>query len=505
MAVTEPQFVRLSLVVLTFLVAGPWPCCAADVEASHQWFSMPIEISGLPANADSVPVSCPIDFSGLLVRLKIAGAVDERSLRLDRILPDGRHQEEPVQFSPDPQPGSKSRRLLPGTVPQVSYLAEYPAGETPEVKVAGRLSWIAQAGRDGKQHYRLRFGVPRTGRMIQVPFPPQNLRAFDGQGRGSPIRWFPNMQIRPQWPMHGAVHVTDHGELVTSYHLGPSADQAHTAGAAEASRRPFLYPVNGPDGIGLTDFGKPHDPTGSHAHHNSLWIAHASVAGHDFWSERGGTIAHRQFELLEDGPVFCRLVQATRWIFQGTPILSERRTVTVYARVRDCRLMDFGLEFSPAGSQAVELGKTAFGFLAVRVAQSMTPFDGGGEILNSSGDRNEQAAHLKRAKWLDQSGPIAASVPSKSPSVRWGGIAIFDHSNNANHPTGWHCRNDGWAGASFNMAGPYTIPAGGTLRLRYRVCLHADNAERAGVARRYEQYASQPVIRFSEAARLDRP
>jgi hypothetical protein len=165
--------------------------------------------------------------------------------------------------------------------------------------------------------------------------------------------------------------------------------------------------------------------------------------------------------------------------------------------------MDFDLEFSPAGSQAVELGKTTFGFLAVRVAQSMTPFDGGGEIVNANGDRNEQAAHLKRAKWLDQSGPIAAGTPSTNPSVRWGGIAIFDHPTNTNHPTGWHCRNDGWAGASFNMAGPYTIPAGGTLRLRYRVVLHSHDAGRAGIGRRYEQYASQPVVRFGEAPKLD--
>jgi hypothetical protein len=507
MPVTKLPLARSLLAVSAFLVAGSWSPREAGAEGLHEWFALPIEVTGLPPNADFVPVSCPIDFSAILARLKVSGAVDERSVRLLRVLADGRDQEEPVQFTPDPQPGSKTRRLLAGTTSQVSYLAEYPAGETPEVKVAGRLAWIAQSDGRGSQRYRLEFGVLRAGRMIQVPFPPQNLRAFDAEGRASPIRWFPHMQIRPQWPLDGVVHVTDHGSLVTSYHLGPGAVQA---GAAPAVRRPFFYPVNGPGGVGLTDFGKPHDPTGSHAHHYSLWIAHASVGGRDFWSERGGIIAHRQLDLLEDGPVFCRLVQTTRWISQGAEVLSEGRALVVYAAARDFRLLDLDLEFSPAGSLPVELGKTTFGFLAVRVAQSMTPFDGGGEILNANGDRNEQAAHLKRARWLDQSGPIAAGIPGEGtgesvlpqgPSTRWGGIAIFDHPANVNSPTGWHCRNDGWACAAFNMSGPFTIPAGGTLRLRYRLLLHAHNAFDAGVARRYAHYASQPAVQVGDAAR----
>src|SRR5262249_6870375 len=143
---------------------------------------------------------------------------------------------------------------------------------------------------------------------------------------------------------------------------------------------PFLYPVNGPDGIGLTEFGKPHDPTGSHDHHYSLWVAHTSVNGRDFWGEKGGLILHQRFDLLEDGPVFCRLVQATAWNFGGTYLLRERRTLTVYRTPEHFRLLDLELELTPAGAEAVTLGKTSFGLLAVRVAQSMSVFDGGGEI-----------------------------------------------------------------------------------------------------------------------------
>jgi len=474
----------------------------------YRWFSLPIEVTGLPPRATFVPVTCPVDFGELLRRLSVAGVIDERSLRLYRVLPDGREVEEPVQFEAADQP-RLGPRLVPGTVPGVSYLAEFRPEEAPAgLKQTGALSWIAQTGAQGGARFRLQLGVPRGGRAIQVPFPPQNLRVFDEQGRAAPLRSFPRMQIRPQWPLDGALQVFDAHRPVTTYHVGPTPGRVELPGFS--IRRPFFYPVNGPDGVGLTEFGKPHDPTGSHAHHYSLWIAHANVAGQDFWSERGGTIAHQQLEQLLDGPVFCRLAQTTRWIAKDADQLRERRQVTVYRAAADFRLVDFELEFTPPRAEAVELGKTTFGFLAVRVAQSMTPFDGGGEILNARGDRNEQQAHLKRAEWLDQSGPIApASEKPDGPGQkagrtaadrpappRWGGIAVFDHPGNASHPTVWHCRNDGWAGAALNAEGPYAIRPGETLRLRYRLCLHRGNATDARVADQYAALAARPVIRL---------
>ena len=234
-----------------------------------------------------------------------------------------------------------------------------------------------------------------------------------------------------------------------------------------------------------------HDPTGSHAHHYSLWVGHASVGGHDFWSEKGGTIIHEQLEQLEDGPVFCRLVQRSKWSVDGLDLLRERREIRVYDTPTDFRLIDLDSEFQPAGRDPVTLGKTSFGLLAARVAQSMTPFDGGGEITNSHGDRNEQQAHLKHADWIDQSGPVG---PEK-----WEGLAMLDHPSNVNHPTVWHCRNDGWAGAAFDAEGPYTIEPAKPLRLRYRVLLHRGDASAGAVAEHYKGFAAEPIIHIGRA------
>ena len=317
-----------------------------EAPALCHWFSLPIEVRGFPAQAEFVPVSCTMDFSAILQRLNVPGAVDERSLRLYRMARDGSEAEGPVQFSAFPQPRLKERRVLPGSPSSASHIGEYAAAETPDpVRITGELACAARACslpvasapeiRDPKPATqaavcdRLKFGTWRAGTLIQVPFSPQNLRAFDAAGRATPLTGFPRMQLRPQWPMDGAVQILDQNQLVTSYRLGPIVGQAGSP--ALSIRRPFFYPVTGPDGIALTEFGKPHDPTGSHAHHYSLWIAHASVNGQDYWSEKGGTIAHEQFELMEDGPVFCRLIQKTLWILKGEELLHERRQITVYA------------------------------------------------------------------------------------------------------------------------------------------------------------------------------
>jgi hypothetical protein len=296
------------------------------------------------------------------------------------------------------------------------------------------------------------------------------------------------MQIRPQWPLDGVLNITDNGLAVTTYHIGPQLESPPTPAAT--LRRPFFYPVNGPDGVSLTEFGKAHDPTGSHRHHHSLWIAHNNVAGHNFWADNGGSILHKEIVLLEDGPVFCRLVVRTRWRDGVMDVLDEDRAVSIFGAGEGFRLMDFDLQFRPAGKEPVALGQTTFGFMAVRVAQSLTPFDGGGEILNARGQRNEQNVHLQRAEWLDQSGPI---LPD-----HWSGISILDHPLNPNHPTMWHCRNDGWAGAAFCGEKPYTIEAAQPLRLRYRLVLHRGDAVQSRVADHWRAYAAKPNVHLGE-------
>lgn len=439
--------------------------CAAPASSDRfRRATAEVTVSGIPR--DSVPVSVHVDLTALA-----GGPVDERTIRL--VGPGG---EVPVQFHPDRQARVKPRRLLPGTNPAVSGAAEFRPAEVP-VPVAGTLSWIAE----GPGTYRLEAGVPRDGSFMQVPYPPNNLRGFDSGGRPTPVRRFPRMQIRPLWPLEGKLHVLESGRRIMTYHVGP---RPGSDPKAPGSRRPFFHPVNGPDGTSLTEFGKPHDPTGSHAHHYGLWIAHMDVGGRNFWSEKGGVIAHDALELLEDGPVYCRIVQRTRWMAGGEDVLKGRRSWTVWRETGGFRLVDLDLRVEPAGKEPVPLGKTTFGFLAVRVAQSMTVFDGAGEIRNARGAVNENGVHRSNAGWLDQSGPVSEGA--------WGGIAVLDHPDNPHHPTGWHCRNDGWAGAAFNKDAAAVLEPGKPLRLRYRLVLHRGDA--SSIPARYAAYAARPRV-----------
>lgn len=486
----------LTILGRTALADEPASAAAPAPSASPalRWYSVPIKIRGLAASGDesSTPVTAAVDFAALLKELSAGGTIDSQALELRELTAGGdRGPAVPVQFSVMPQPRQKGRQLLPGTPASVSYGLELDAAATPSYACSGELSWMARPAADGSARYLLRFAVPQQGRLIQVPYPPYDLRAFDAAGRATPppARQFPVMQIRPQRPLDGRIELLADNQPVLGYHAGPLPQAPMLPGGI---RRPFLYPVIGPDGVGLTEFGKPHDPTDSHAHHYSLWVAHNDVDGTSFWSEKGGSIHHEQFELLEDGPVFCRVVQRNSWL-SDKPVLLERRQTTLYRTPDGWRLFDIELELTPAENRPVKLGKTSFGFLAARVAQSMSVFDGGGEILNSAGQRNEQSVHLQHARWLDQSGPV---TPGK-----WNGIAIFDHPQNPRYPTGWHCRNDGWAGASFTLDEPYVIEPGKSLRLHYRIYLHRGNAEQGQVAARWEQFAAAPKIEFDKPQR----
>ena len=113
----------------------------ADTDRSlYERFEIPIDVAGLPPGATLAPIQCDVDFAELLRQAGKGGAVDERSLRLFHVLPDGSRREQPVQLLARQQPRAAVRQFLPGTVSGVSYLAEAAAGQaTPAVAAGGQL------------------------------------------------------------------------------------------------------------------------------------------------------------------------------------------------------------------------------------------------------------------------------------------------------------------------------------------------------------------------------
>jgi hypothetical protein len=115
-----------------------------------------------------------------------------------------------------------------------------------------------------------------------------------------------------------------------------------------------------------------------------------------------------------------------------------------------------------------------------------------GHQLASTGLRDAEVWG-KRATWCD----YYAARNGKTY-----GVAIFDHPQNLRHPTWWMARDYGlFAANPFGQhdfenlkdqptIGNHTVPAGGSLTMRYRFYFHEGDPETAQVAAAYTAYAT---------------
>lgn len=228
--------------------------------------------------------------------------------------------------------------------------------------------------------------------------------------------------------------------------------------------RPFFYPLIGPSGESLTRMGHPGAP--DHDHHRSIWFAHHKVLGIDFWSDRtAARIRQKQWLCYQDGSEFAAMAVRLGWYDGHDPKeLLEHDLIALLRPGRDDEtFVELQSTFRPT-AESLEFGKTNFGFLAVRVAKSISAHFGGGTITGSSGQTGEAALFAKPAKWIDYSGPVAKD--------RTEGITYFDHPANPGSPVAWHVREDGWMGAAPCLNEPLTTLRSSPLVFRYGLHSH---------------------------------
>jgi Methane oxygenase PmoA len=242
--------------------------------------------------------------------------------------------------------------------------------------------------------------------------------------------------------------------------------------------------------------GEDHDEP----HQRAMYFAHGDINGYDFWGEaefprwsrhsrstfgrtvfrkldevRGGHdsgVLQAEFDLVtSDGQVIATEIHA--YTFRGDE----------QSRIIDC-------EFTILANHGpVKLGDTKEGTLAIRVVKALDSPPS--RMVNSEGAVGEQTIWGKRADWVDYDGTVAGEEV---------GIAVFDDPKNLRHPTTWHARHYGLLAANpFGLRefthdrqqdGSYTIQAGGSLTLRYRVLIHHGDFREAGVADAYRRYAA---------------
>ncbi len=256
--------------------------------------------------------------------------------------------------------------------------------------------------------------------------------------------------------------------------------------------RPFFYPFNGPSGVSLTRMG--HPGAQNHDHHRSVWLAHNSVGGADFWSDSSqARVRQKHWYAYRDGDDEAVMASACGWYDGSGKEIMEQDLVAALIAMDDG---EHALEIQitlrpPTGAASVELGKTNFGFLAIRVAKTLSVHFGGGRLVSSEGVEGEEAIFGKPARWMDYSGPIAVGTGAQRRAVVEG-ITCFDHPSNPRYPTPWHVRQDGWMGAAFCLQEGYTITTGGALVLRYLLHAHRGAYDEARARAVHAAFAQRP-------------
>jgi hypothetical protein len=260
--------------------------------------------------------------------------------------------------------------------------------------------------------------------------------------------------------------------------------------------RPFFYPLMGPSGSPLTRMGHPGDA--GHDHHRSIWFGHHSIAGQDFWSDQKETkIRQKHWLVYQDGEREAGMAVAIGWYDRtGREVLDQQ----LIAIVSD----HYGGQKAPgetfvelqstlrAITAPVEIGQTNFGFLAVRVAKSISAHFGGGQIRDSEGRTGEPAIFGKAAAWMDYSGPVPGDLTE--------GITYFDHPANPGYPSKWHVREDGWMGASVCRDGPRKI-LDNPLVLRYLLHAHGGPLDARRATAVAAQFGHSPPLEVRQSSK----
>jgi hypothetical protein len=273
--------------------------------------------------------------------------------------------------------------------------------------------------------------------------------------------------------------------------------------------RPYFYPVRAPDGTEVTSDQARFNPK-EHPHHRSLWVAQGAVNGLDHWGfAKAGATQPEQRHVKFDKVEGDTIVEELTWDGpDGKPMLAETRTMRFFADGAAAPYSGRGIDFTSvytAVNGPVTFGDTKeAGLVSVRLNKAISDTC---VITESTGAKSVKEANKakkdpgdentvwgKKADWCDLSGKIDGKDY---------GVAVFDDPQNPLHPTNWHVRRYGLLAANpFGLhdfdpkntakgAGDFKIEPGKPATFKYRVLVHAGDAESVKLAERYASYIAK--------------
>jgi len=289
-----------------------------------------------------------------------------------------------------------------------------------------------------------------------------------------------------------SVDVVIGGRPFTTYYFDPSIAKPffHPLRSATGTIVTRGYPVT--ENIAGEDRDEPHQ--------RPMYFAHGDINGFDFWGEAAfsrwshhsvSTFGRTQFRSLDEtqSGVEHGTVQATFDLVAPTGVLGHEIQRYRFSGDEQTRVIDCWFSIL-AGDRPLVLGDTKEGTFAIRVVKALESPPG--RMKNADGAIGEKSIWGKQSQWVDFYGQVNGEPV---------GIAILDHPQNLRSPSYWHARAYGLLAANpfgvtyftrgRRQSGTYTIPAGGSLVLRYRVLVHHGDPGQAGLPGAYQRFAEQ--------------
>lgn len=259
------------------------------------------------------------------------------------------------------------------------------------------------------------------------------------------------------------------GNLLTNYIL------------SEHEKYPFFYPVNGPSNASVTSMRNANYP-----HHSSLFFGCDRVNGGNYWQEGldRGQIVPLRADITETGGEKVVIENENIWKRPGAMApVKDFRTITVTAPSKDLYQIDFDITMEMLLD--VTIDKTNHSLFSARVDPDLAVTNGG-TMINAEGETGESGTFGKRSAWMDYNGKRMGGIE---------GMAIIQHPSNKWFPAPWFTRDYGFFSPT-PMYWPENekntiLKKGETIKLRYRVIVHAGNQEDAKIADLFEKYKTE--------------
>ena len=200
---------------------------------------------------------------------------------------------------------------------------------------------------------------------------------------------------------------------------------------------PYLHPLYAPNGQVVTD-----DTSIGHQHPPGICFTRGTISG--------AQLNHD--EIARDTEAdSARFSVVTTWKNSGEPLLMETCAVRVHPRQTEVQVLDIEISLQALRDSLEFTDNTGLGYLAVEMEYR--------KAANADGRIGESEVNGKTSVW----GTLCGLTAAEQEAV---GVAIFPHPTNGETT---FLAEDASFGFLFAQATPFTLNAGETHTLKYRV------------------------------------